>query len=78
MMSNCFFWALLLYWRRARKGHRGYLIVRRSRFGRFPHALYGEIDKNGRLRMVSYKPLNPRMKHCPPPLFKGQARWGDL
>lgn len=42
MRSNCLIWALALHRRRVRKGHEGYLLLRRSRWGPFPHALYGE------------------------------------
>lgn len=77
MRSNCIVWAVALYWRRRRKGREGYLLLRRSRSGPFPHFLYAEFRPAGNLRMVSYKPLNPKEKKLPPPLFKGRHRWGD-
>lgn len=77
-MSNCLLFALLLYARRRRRGRFGYLVIRRSRWGRFPHVLYAEIRSNGLLRVVSYKPRDPRHKCMPPPVFRGDSRWGDL
>ena len=74
-MSNCIVFALLLWWRR---GRRGYVVVRRSRFGPFPHVLYAEIRKSGTLRLVSYKPTAGKPRKCPPPLFRGSSKWGDL
>ena len=76
--SNCLIWAMALYLRRRRKGDEVYLAVRRSRWGRFPHALVMRRCADGRFRAVSYKPVDPRAKACPPPLFRGASRWGDL
>lgn len=78
MRSNCLFWSWSLYWRRRRKGREGYLLIRRSRSGRFPHFLYAEFRRVGTLRVVSFKPLNPREKKLPPPLFLGTPRHGDF
>ena len=75
--SNCLVWALLLYLRRRAKGKPGYLMMRRSRWGRFPHILYAEARPYG-LRVVSYVPRDPRIKACPPPCFTGRGKWGDL
>lgn len=72
-MSNCLFFAVALWWRR---GGIGYLVMRRSRWGRFPHVLYAEL-RGDRLRIVSYVPLDPKHKTCPPPLFIGRVKWGD-
>lgn len=76
-LSNCIVWALLLYLRRRAKGKPGYLMVRRSRFGKFPHVLYAERRQYG-MRMVSFVPRNPRHKAVPPPMFHGKSKWGDL
>lgn len=76
MRSNCLFFALALYRRRRRKGKDAYLVVRRSRWGKFPHVLYAERRPCG-VRLVSYSPKDPRHKACPPPLFAGRTRWGD-
>lgn len=45
--------------------------------GPFPHFLYAEVRACGTLRIVSFKPIAPREKKLPPPLFKGASRWGD-
>lgn len=67
--SNCLLFAVRLFLRR---GCRGYLLMRKSKFGNFPHFLYAE-----RGHIVSFVPLNPEHKTLPPPLFRGQVRWGD-
>lgn len=77
MRSNCILWAYAMRARRRAKGKQGDVYWRVSRWGFFPHALYGETI-NGRLRMVSYKPLKPRHKILPPPVFQGSSKWGDL
>lgn len=76
--SNCLLFALALYWRRRRKGREGYLVIRRSRMGPFPHCLYGELRVCGRIRVVSFVPARPRRKAAPPPMFRGSSKWGDL
>lgn len=78
MRSNCLFWSWRLYWRRRASGHEGYLLVRRSRSGPFPHFLYAEVRRTGTLRVVSFKPLVAREKAMPPPWFRGTGRWGDF
>lgn len=75
--SNCLIWAVLLYLRRRVRGKACYVSIRSSRYGRFPHFVYTERRPYG-LRMVGYVPLNPRHKTCPPPLFCGRVKWGDL
>jgi hypothetical protein len=39
MRSNCLIFAIALYWRR--RWH-GYIVIRKSHWGRFPHFLYME------------------------------------
>jgi hypothetical protein len=73
MRSNCLLFAIRLYLRRAKKGDAGYLVMRRSRHGAFPHFLYLHRGR----RLISYCPLNPRHKLLPPPLFNGFVKWGD-
>lgn len=73
--TNCLFWAVAMWHRRGRVG---YISMRRSHWGSFPHFIYQERRPSGALRMVSYVPLQPRHKECPPPLFAGRVRWGDL
>lgn len=87
MRTNCVFWAYALRRRRRAKGKRGDVYWRGTRWRpswwpswlppTFPHALYGETI-NGRLRLVSYKPTHPKPRLCPPPVFTGTSRWGDL
>ena len=76
MKSNCVCWAYALKARRAAKGKSGEVYWRMSRWGFFPHSLYGETI-NGRLRMVSYKPVAPKHKPLPPLIFNGRPMWGD-
>lgn len=78
MRSNCLVWALVLYARRRRKGDEVYLSVRRSRWGAFPHFLVMRRRRDGLFRAVSYKPVDPRERKVPPPVFEGRSRWGDL
>lgn len=76
--SNCIIFALLLYFRRRRKGREGYIKIRATRLGKFgPHMLYEERRATGSWRTVSYKPINPRHKKVPPPRFNGYVAWGD-
>lgn len=76
-LSNCLFWAIALYYRRRRRGKPVYLMVRKSRFGWFPHFLVAEIRTYG-VRIVSFVPKNPQHKKLPPPMFSGRSKWGDL
>lgn len=78
MRSNCLLFACALYCRRKKAGKEGYLVIRKSRWGAFPHLGYAERRKDGRLRVVSFIPLHPKHKPIPPALFKGQSKWGDL
>lgn len=68
--SNCLFFALRLWLRRKRVGS---ITIRGSYYGRFPHFLYQEHR-----HVIHYVPLDPRHKTCPPPLFKGRVKWGDV
>lgn len=77
MRSNCVLFAWKLYWRRRSKGREGYVAIRRSRWGPFPHMLYVEKRLAGTWRVVSYVPSDPKHKRCPPPCFDGRTRWGD-
>lgn len=74
--TNCIVFAVRLWWRRGR-AHRGYIVLRRSDWGPFPHVLYAEI-RRGRVRLVSYKPASPEKRKMPPPCFEGRVRWGDV
>jgi hypothetical protein len=82
-LSNCIIWAFLLRRRLSRKGHRIYKMKRKSDWGSFSHHLVGigRPGRNGqeeRVRVVSYKPISPRKRLVPPPLFAGKAVWGDV
>ena len=76
--SNCIFFALALYQRRKLKGRKGYFVMRRSRWGPFPHILYAEKRRSGLLRVISYTPVSPHHKPIPPVVFQGHSKWGDL
>lgn len=75
--SNCFFFALRLYYRRLRKKKTGYLISRRSHYGWFPHFMYVRVRRNKKLQVVGYVPKDPKLKTCPPPIFDGKVKWGE-
>jgi hypothetical protein len=76
--SNCLLWAVAFWWRRHRKGYEGHVTLRKSRWGYFPHVCYLEHrPRTGTIRLVSYKPLSPRKRLVPPPLFHGFNAWGD-
>lgn len=77
MGSNCLVWAIRLYLRRRGKAIESYIAIRQSRWGPFPHFLYIERRASGSWRVVSYIPISPRHKRCPPPLFTGRTHWGD-
>ena len=77
MRSNCIIWAITMYYRRRSRGVKGYIKIRRSHFGPFPHVLYEEPRTSGTSRVVSYKPTAPVHSAIPPPLFVGSVRWGD-
>ena len=73
MKTNCLFWAVSMW---VRRGFIGYVQMRKSMWGPFPHFLYEE-KRNGKLRQISYVPVNPKHKKLPPPFFNGKVRWGD-
>jgi hypothetical protein len=74
--ANCIIFAFLLFRRLERKGHRVYHMKRKSDWGNFSHRLVG-IQRGDKVRLVSYKPVNPKKRRFPPPLFAGRVRWGD-
>lgn len=77
MRSNCLIFAVLLTLRRWRKKHWVHISLRPSYWGCFPHFLVMRQGLDGRFRAVSYKPIDPRHKVLPPPLFRGRVAWGD-
>lgn len=62
--SNCILWAVQ-QWRR----HGGYVAFRRSHYGWWPHALWSPDLKT----WLGYSPFDPKLKACPPPLFRGHV-----
>jgi hypothetical protein len=90
-MSNCIIFAIgLLFRRRAsdeRRRKKGdpsmrrnteYLVMRKSDWGSFPHVMHGRMGNDGRIRVVSFKPVSPRKRALPPLLFEGKVVWGDV
>lgn len=71
-LSNCLFWAVGTYIGRRRQGKHGYVAMRKSYWGMFPHFLYIEDG-----RIFSYVPRSPKHRVLPPPLFRGRIRCGD-
>jgi hypothetical protein len=71
--SNCMFFAVRLCIRRARKGDRGDIVIRKSRLGMGPHFLYW----HRRRRLISFVPHDAKVKNLPPPLFRRHVRWGE-
>ncbi len=79
-MSNCLIFVVMLWWRgrdrrarrRKRENFRSYFAMRKSDSGFFPHFLWIE-----RHHTISYKPVSPIDRKCPPALFEGRVRWGD-
>jgi hypothetical protein len=87
--TNCLFFAVALYCRRHARirmagpgdklyGRRHYRMCRKSDSGYFPHFLYVEHMPHSGIRFISYKPHHPIDRKCPPALFEGVVRWGDL
>jgi len=68
--SNCLVYAVRLYYRR--RGRRGYLAMRRSDAGWWPHFLYFEKH-----HVVSWRPAKPITHLCPHAIFTGRVYWGD-
>jgi hypothetical protein len=67
--GNCLLWALIKF---AREG--GYILMRRSRWGPFPHFLWAPPDLS---RVESYVPHDPRRRLLPKVWFRGHVRIGD-
>lgn len=80
--SNCLIWAVRAWLRLRRPGRRRvarrvHLDARTSDYTMVLH--FGVMVQcgDGRFRYISFKPVDPRHKACPPPLFEGAVRWGD-
>lgn len=67
MRTNCLFFALKLWFLRG-----GYLILRRSHAGPFPHAMWA-ASIPPELPVEQYVPKNPKLRVCPPPFFDGHV-----
>ena len=68
MRGNCLAFALCAWWRNRGAG---YLLIRRSRFGPFPHFLYLRVlppDAD----VAHFVPLRPRRRWLPPLWFVGR------
>jgi hypothetical protein len=66
--SNCLIFALQRWVSRG-----GYLVVRKSRWGPFPHFLWSPDLK----RVEQYVPAEPKIRGIPPLIFKGYVKHGD-
>jgi hypothetical protein len=62
--SNCLIWALG-QWKR----HGGYLIMRRSHWGPFPHFLWSADLRE----LQAFEPVGPRRRLLPPIWFLGRV-----
>lgn len=68
MRSNCLIFALCQWYKNG-----GYLVVRKSRWGWWPHFLWSADLKS----FEQFAPTNPVHKKFPPFLFKGSIKIGD-
>lgn len=64
-MSNCLVFALGRWVR-----HGGYLVVRKSRNGWWPHFIWS-LDL---IEFMDFAPHEPQRYKCPPLLFRGRIR----
>lgn len=67
--NNCLFWALKKWFKDG-----GYIVIRRSKYGWFPHFLWMCKDT---IILESYVPKNPKKRTFPPILFRGHVKRGD-
>ncbi len=67
---NCFWYAIMNYVK-----HGGYIIVRKSHYGRFPHFLWVKDLKD--LDVKHYVPDNPIERKVPPLIFDGIVKTKD-
>lgn len=68
---NCLTFALSV-WRYRRANE--YLVIRRSRWGWFPHFAVIFEREDGIIEKHEYLPLHPRRKFCPKPFFRGYVK----
>lgn len=69
--ENCLTYALR-HWRFGRSSD--HLVVRRSRWGWFPHFSVIYELQNGDIEKREYVPLSPRPRFIPPLFFKGTEK----
>jgi hypothetical protein len=67
-MSNCFLYALGRF---AREG--GYLVLRKSHFGWWPHLLWSKDLRS----FEQFVPIAARRRLIPPLLFRGSVKIGE-
>ena len=74
MRSNCLIYALLKLYREC-----GYITIRKSRFGWWPHFLHmsDEGAKRAGDEISHYAPKHKYSRWFPPLLFKGRVVTGD-
>jgi hypothetical protein len=75
--TNCIIFSIKLFTRRSRKSKVGYLVIRKSHWGLFPHVTYGRLRKDGTLAIVGYTAINKRWWTTILPLYKGRVSWGE-
>jgi hypothetical protein len=82
--SNCFFFAIILIWWRSRRWfsgrskHEPYLVFRPSRAGGPFHMFVGTMCPDGKLKLISYKPIADKKPFWGHALFfKGRIVRGD-
>lgn len=73
MKSNCLLWALCAWWRNHGVG---YLLIRKSRLGPFPHFLYLRVLPPN-ADVGQFVPVRPKRRWIPPPWFEGRIKRCD-
>lgn len=64
-MSNCIIYAVFTWLKQG-----GYIVIRKSRRGWWPHFLWSLDLKT----FKEYYPLYPKRRKIPPPLFRGYVK----
>lgn len=68
MKTNCLIYAFWCWLR-----HGGYLVMRRSHFGPFPHFIWiAELPESWPARQ--FIPVSPEVRCCPPLIFTGLVK----
>ena len=71
-MSNCFIFALRRWFKRG-----GYLIIRKSDAGWYPHFIWAESLKDLEIEHYTVDEFHPLMRFMPAFLFKGYVKKHD-